>query len=124
MTPASYVRAVGSTLAVALTLSLTAHAVAAQGGGPPEMGVDPDLPMKEGFDAERAYLGTAPMFEPLRDPEWMLLRQARRQGLVSDDTPMLVFDHGGETRSLITAQMSYHHVAQGDIAGEPWMVTF
>ena len=25
---------------------------------------------------------------------------------------------------LLTDQMAYHHVAQGDIAGEPWMVSF
>jgi hypothetical protein len=25
---------------------------------------------------------------------------------------------------LISSQMAYHHVAQGDMNGEPWMVTF
>jgi hypothetical protein len=26
--------------------------------------------------------------------------------------------------ALVTDQMAYHHVAQGEIAGEPWMVSF
>lgn len=91
---------------------------------PPEMPVDPDMPRKEGFDAERAYLGSGPTFTPLHDPEFEPLEGALRSGAVEDDTPLLVFEAGGETLALVTAQMSYHHVAQGEMAGEPWMVTF
>jgi hypothetical protein len=109
--------------AMALALA-SAQAVDAQIGAPPEIAVDPDLPVKEGFDVERAYLGRAPMFTPIRDPDWIPLRSARRDGAVADDTPVLVFEAGGETLVLVTAQMSYHHVAQGEMAGEPWMVTF
>lgn len=91
---------------------------------PPEMPVDPDMPRKEGFDAERAFLGSRPIFTPLHDPDFEPLAGALRSGAVEDDTPLLVFDAGGETLALVTAQMSYHHVAQGEMAGEPWMVTF
>ena len=31
---------------------------------------------------------------------------------------------GGSTLTFLTMQMSYHHIAQGDLAGEPWMVSF
>ncbi len=91
---------------------------------PPELTVDPDLPRKEGFDAERAFLGSEPIFTPLRDPDFEPLRSVLRRGDVSNDTPVLVFEAGGQTLALVTSQMSYHHVAQGDMAGEPWMVTF
>lgn len=37
---------------------------------------------------------------------------------------MLAFEAGGRTLALVSSQMSYHHVAQGEMAGEPWMVTF
>ena len=53
-----------------------------------------------------------------------ILQDARRAGHVQDDQPVLIFEAGGETLVLVTSQMSYHHVAQGEMAGEPWMVTF
>ena len=85
---------------------------------------DPDMPVAEGFDTERALFWAEPNFIPMRDPEWKPLRSARRGRDVSDDTPVVAFEVGGETLVLVTSQMSYHHVAQGEMAGEPWMVTF
>ena len=66
----------------------------------------------------------APNFVPLRNPNWRSLSAARASGHVSDDTPVLVFEAGGSTLVLVSSQMAYHHVAQGDMNGEPWMVTF
>ena len=86
--------------------------------------VDPDMPRVEGFDTERVLLWAEPNFIPLRDPEWQPLRDARRANSVADDTPVVLFEAGGQTLVLVTSQMSYHHVAQGEMAGEPWMVTF
>jgi len=91
---------------------------------PPELPVDPDLPRVADFDAERAFLGASPIFTPFRDVDFVSLRGAAGEGEVTDDTPLLVFEAGGETLALVTAQMAYHHVAQGEMAGEPWMVTF
>ncbi len=85
---------------------------------------DPDMPTIEGFDTDRAIFWSAPNFLPLNDPEWTPLRDALRAGDVSDDSPVLVFEAGGSTLVLVTGQMAYHHVAQGDMNGEPWMVTF
>ncbi len=85
---------------------------------------DPNMPTKEGFDTDRALFWSAPNFVPLRDPDWRSLSDVRRAGGVSDDTPVLVFEVGGSTLVLVSSQMSYHHVAQGDMNGEPWMVTF
>jgi hypothetical protein len=85
---------------------------------------DPGQPSAEGFDADRALFFAEPNFIPLRNPEWTPLRDVRRARDVEDDTPVLVFEAGGKTLALVTAQMTYHHVAQGEMAGEPWMVTF
>ncbi len=85
---------------------------------------DPGQPIAEDFDTDRALFWAAPNFVPLRNPEWIPLREARGARNVQDDTPLLVFEAGGETLTLVSSQMSYHHVAQGEIAGEPWMVTF
>ena len=85
---------------------------------------DPNMPTKEGFDTGRAIFWRASNFVPLRNPEWRSLRAALRAGDVSDDTPVLMFEAGGSTLVLVSSQISYHHVAQGDMNGEPWMVTF
>ncbi len=110
-----------ASLAVALLLPAAATA---QIQIPEELPVDPDLPVKAGFDVERAFLGSNPIFTPLRDPEFVSLRQALRDGELEEDTPILVFEAGDRTLTMLTRQMSYHHVAQGEMAGEPWMVTF
>jgi hypothetical protein len=91
---------------------------------PATLEADPDMPRKEGFDTGRAIFWESGNFDPLRDPDWVSLADARKDGHVADDTPMLVFEVGGVTLALVTSQMSYHHVAQGDMRGEPWMVTF
>ena len=52
------------------------------------------------------------------------MRGARRAGEVIDETTVVTFDVAGKTLVLVSSQMSYHHVAQGEIDGGPWMVTF
>lgn len=91
---------------------------------PATIDVDPNMPTKEGFDTNRAIFWKAPNFVPLRNPEWRSLGDAHRAGDIPDDTPVLVFEVGGSTLVLVSSQMAYHHVAQGEMNGEPWMVTF
>ena len=85
---------------------------------------DPNLPTVKGFDIHRAIFWEKPNFVPLRDPQWRSLREARNSGDIADDTPVLVFEAGDSTLVLVSSQMAYHHVAQGKMKGEPWMVTF
>ena len=40
------------------------------------------------------------------------------------DEELIIFQRGGVERALIVRQMAYHHVAQGKLAGEPYLVTF
>lgn len=82
------------------------------------------MPRKDGFDADRAIFWAERNFDPLRNPEFQSLADALDEGHVSRETPVLAFEAGGETLVLVTSQMSYHHVAQGEMAGEAWMVTF
>ena len=91
---------------------------------PATVDADPTMPTREGFDTNRAIFWKAPNFVPLRNPEWRPPSDTRRGGDVSDDTPVLVFEAGGSTLVLVSSQMAYHHVAQGEMNGEPWMVTF
>lgn len=40
------------------------------------------------------------------------------------DEELIVFSRGGESRALLMKEMAYHHVAQGELAGEPYLVSF
>lgn len=37
---------------------------------------------------------------------------------------LLAFERNGERRVLSILEMAYHHVCQGELAGEPYLVTF
>ena len=73
------------------------------------------------FDSERAIL---------KGPD-----QFKRFNVTNDGVPLneanlkpqevlLVFERAGERRALLQKQMVYHHVAQGELAGEPYLVSF
>jgi hypothetical protein len=112
----------GLVMAVALLFASFASPLAAQFDQ--RLQADPDMPRKDGFDTDRAIFWGQPNFIPLRDPEWKSLRSARRAGEVTDETTVVSFAIAGKTLTLVSSQMSYHHVAQGTMEGEPWMVTF
>lgn len=76
------------------------------------------------FDADRAMLSEEPMFDPFYPMGSRSLQEVLDERLVDDETPLLVLEVGDQTLALLTAQMAYHHVAQGELAGEPWLVTF
>jgi hypothetical protein len=40
------------------------------------------------------------------------------------DEDLLVFERGGKRYAFILRQIVYHHVAQGTLAGEPYLVSF
>jgi len=84
----------------------------------------PNQPMAQDFDPDRALFFAEPNFIPLRNPEWEPLIDVLDDDEIGADTPVLLFEAGGQTLVLVSSQMSYHHVAQGEMAGEPWMVTF
>jgi hypothetical protein len=40
------------------------------------------------------------------------------------DEELIVIERKGKYRALLAREMAYHHVAQGELAGEPYLVTF
>lgn len=40
------------------------------------------------------------------------------------DLELIIFSRNGMRRALIAHEMAYHHVAQGDLGGEPYLVSF
>ena len=73
------------------------------------------------FDEKRALLRGPNMFKPFRVP--VEGEPVGRAGL-DPNTQLIVFNRGGRTNALLLSQMAYHHVAQGESAGEPYLVTF
>lgn len=41
-----------------------------------------------------------------------------------EDTDLLTFEIGGNRRALVMREMTYHHVAQGLLKGEPYLISF
>lgn len=76
------------------------------------------------FDISRAALTDSTVFEPFVVRETRSLSAALNEGIVDRDTRLLVFETPEGPLALVTAQMAYHHLAQGDVAGQPWMVSF
>ena len=76
------------------------------------------------FDAVRATLLDKPVFIPFYPTRTEALSEALKRRKITADTDVLVTEAGGSALVLDNAQMSYHHVAQGELNGEPWLVTF
>ena len=76
------------------------------------------------FDMDRMMVIDPDMFLPFQVSDTLALREALEGGQIREDTLVLVMDHSAGRLALLTEQMAYHHIAQGEINGEPWMVTF
>ena len=77
-----------------------------------------------GVDFSRAYVVDYQIFAPFRVSETTALAGVVEEGILTATTPILVMEHPKGRLALVTDQMAYHHVAQGEIMGEPWMVSF
>ena len=61
-------------------------------------------------------------FQPLRPTK----RNEQRLADVglSPKTQLMAFDRRGQRRAIKLSDMIYHHICQGELAGEPYLVTF
>lgn len=77
--------------------------------------------MSPSFDASRAWLRGPDVFKRFCVPE-------HGQPLASAGLPqgedLIVVERGGEERALLVRELSYHHLAQGRLGGEPYAVSF
>ena len=60
-------------------------------------------------------------FEPFQVP-----RQGASLSSLSlpPDLELIVFTRTGAARALIAREMAYHHVAQGELEGQPYLISF
>ncbi|MBI2150023.1 MAG: hypothetical protein HYU27_05390 [Acidobacteria bacterium] len=76
------------------------------------------------FDVTRFSPTPPGTFETFYVTETRSLRQALDAGTVTDNMPVLVTETAGGKLALLTDQMVYHHIAEGNAGGKDWMVTF
>ena len=77
-----------------------------------------------GFEPGRAILSDVWGFDPFPVTKMEPLKDALEEGKVREETAVLLLDRGDTRLALLTEQMSFHHIAQGELEGEPWMVAF
>jgi hypothetical protein len=60
-------------------------------------------------------------FKPLIVP---LKGQSLAKANFHPDEELIVIERKGKYRAFLAREMAYHHVAQGEIVGEPYLVAF
>ena len=76
------------------------------------------------FDLDRAWIAEPGMVDPFLVDQLRPLSAALDAKEIEKSTWLLIVEHPAGRLALVTDQLSYHHVAQGSIRGEPWMVSF
>ncbi len=73
------------------------------------------------LDPAKALLKEPDFFQRFRVPErGGLLKEAQ----LKPDELLLLIERGSKRRAFLARQLAYHHVAQGELAGEPYLVAF
>lgn len=80
----------------------------------------------EEIDLRKAILGKKDWFPPLYNLRPVRLADllARKERFVDPDAQLLVVERPNGSVALLGPQMAYHHIAQGEFEGEPWMASF
>ncbi len=79
------------------------------------------------INPSRAYpriAGVGVVFPPFNVAAYDDLKTALAHGSVDPDTKLMVFEVGQQTLALVLKQMTYHHVAQGQLNGHAWAAFF
>jgi len=73
------------------------------------------------FDLSKAHLKDKPVFQPFRVPgQGEALQKAR----LKPQEELLLIEKRGSVKSFLIKQMAYHHIAQGEAGGEPYLISF
>ena len=76
------------------------------------------------FDASRAILSARSRWPPFEVKATVPLGRALEQGRVQANMPVVVMEVADQALAFSTVQIAFHHVAQGQTGGEPWLVIF
>jgi hypothetical protein len=76
------------------------------------------------FDVSRAVLQEMAFYPPAHMTTLSSLEQCLEKGLLKPEESLLVLEVNDMPLALVTVQLVYHHVAQGMIGEQPWLVSF
>jgi hypothetical protein len=77
-----------------------------------------------GFDPSRAHLSKKDKFQRFVVKGSESLEIAVKEKKIGGDDLILILERSGERLAFSVFQMAYHHVAQGELAGQPYLVNF
>ena len=78
----------------------------------------------ETFDINRFLDRGGDRYETFYVTDTQPLREVFEANTVNPDTRILVTETAAGNLALLTDQMAWHHIAQGNANGQDWMVTF
>jgi len=73
------------------------------------------------FDLSLARLHGKARFRPFTAPN---RGEALAKAGLDPDEALLLLERGSIVKTFLLKQMTYHHVAQGEVNGEPYMISF
>ncbi len=73
------------------------------------------------FELSRATLKGKPIFEPFAVPE---LGTALGAAHLKPEEALLLMERKDAVKTFLLKQMVYHHIAQGEVKGEPYLISF
>jgi hypothetical protein len=78
------------------------------------------------FDVSRARLMKRELFKRFRVKNEHIHRLASllEKNKLSPIDEILVVEKNGNRLAFLVSQIAYHHVAEGELAGEPYLVSF
>jgi hypothetical protein len=77
--------------------------------------------MSETFDASRARLKGPDYFPRFTVPD---VGTPLGDAGLPDDSELIIIERGGVRRAFLPRELAHPHVAQGRLAGEPYLVSF
>ena len=103
-------RLVTSLLAIPIASAFIHHHAAAQA--------------REAFDSTRVWISENSPYETYHVTDTRPLREAMDDGTIDKRTYMVVMERPEITLAMVMQQVAWHHAVQGEVNGEPWMVSF
>jgi transcription antitermination factor NusA-like protein len=76
------------------------------------------------FDASRAILSKKEKFKKLTVKDTDLVKNLVKESKMNENEELLVLERNGHRLAFRVYHMAYHHVAQGALAGQPYLVNF
>lgn len=76
------------------------------------------------FDESKAMLKKKSLFKPFNVKSFVDVKELLKAKKIDENDGILIFKVKAKYYGFKTIQMHYHHIAQGKIENEPFMISF